>query len=103
MVFLTDEITEEEQDENYATAADDYSKFAELLEWISGEGGEFVYVETFSNIKEVLMLVDVIGRWKKPIVTTILVRDNAHCNCVTVSLSSAQVDVQCLLFCMFQA
>ena len=77
-------------------------RFYELLHWISQEGEEFVHIESFSDLKDVFTLLDVVGKSQNPVLTTILIRENEP-GLVNVSLSSVKVDVQCSLFCMFQA
>lgn len=77
-------------------------RFSELLHWISQEGEEFVHIDSFSDLKDVFTLLDVVGKSPNPVLTTILIRENEP-SLVNVSLSSVKVDVQCSLFCMFQA
>lgn len=77
-------------------------RFSELLQWISQEGEEFVHIESFSDLKDVFTLLDVVGKSPNPVLMTILIRENEP-SLVNVSLSSVKVDVQCSLFCMFQA
>lgn len=77
-------------------------RFTELLHWITQEGEEFVHIESFSDLKDVFSLLDVVVGSQNPVLTTILIRENEP-SLVNVSLSSVKVDVQCALFCMFQA
>ena len=77
-------------------------RFTELLHWVSQEGEEYVHIESFSDLKDVFTLLDVVGGSQNPVLTTILIRENEP-SLVNVSLSSVKVDVQCALFCMFQA
>lgn len=93
--------TEVHREQQEAKEQEEQKIFSELLQWISQEGKEFVHVETFKDLKDVFALVDAIARSRKPLLTTILIRETER-NLVTVSLSSVKVDVHCLLFCMFQ-
>ncbi|KAL9959381.1 hypothetical protein ACROYT_G032703, partial [Oculina patagonica] len=117
MISLSDSCTEEESciksvvskrgthkecEKQQQQQQQQHDNFTELLEWISQEGEEFVHIESFSNLRDVFNLLDVIGCCPKPLLMTILIRENEP-NIVTVSLSSVKVGVQCLLFCMFQA
>lgn len=74
--------------------------FTELLRWISQEGEEFVHLETLTDLKDVFVLLDIIGKSQNPVLMTILIGENEP-NLVTVSLSNVRVSVQCSLFCMF--
>lgn len=80
----------------------DHKYFSELLHWICKEGEDFVLIETIPDLNKVFTLLNVISRSRKPVLTTLLIPD-AESNMVSVSLSSVVVDLQCLLFCMFQA
>ena len=80
----------------------DHTYFSELLHWICKEGEDFVLIETIPDLNKVFTLLNVISRSRKPVLTTLLMPD-AESNMVSVSLSSVVVDLQCLLFCMFQA
>lgn len=80
----------------------DHTYFSELLHWICKEGEDFVLIETIPDLNKVFTLLNVISRSRKPVLTTLLIPD-AESNMVSVSLSSVVVDLQCLLFCMFQA
>lgn len=76
-------------------------QLCELLRWISQEGEEFVHIDTFTNAKDVFTLLDAIAASQKPVLTTILIRETEP-NLITMSLSGVKVDMQCLMFCMFQ-
>lgn len=76
--------------------------FSELLRWISEEGNDYVCVETVPDLNTVFNLFKVISRSRQPVLTTLLISD-AEPNLVSVCLSSVVVDLQCLLFCMFQS
>ena len=76
--------------------------YYKLLNWISKEDNEFVYLETFSSVQDVLGLLDVIRTAENPILITFFVGNTKH-GLVTISLSRVKVDMQHLLFCMFQA
>ena len=74
--------------------------FIQLLRWITLEGDEFVHIETFSDLEDVFLLLDVIAKLRNPLLTTVLISEpDPHL--ITVSTSSVHVDVDCLLFCMF--
>lgn len=74
--------------------------FIQLLRWITLEGDEFVHIETFSDLEDVFLLLDVIAKLRNPLLTTVLISEpDPHL--ITVSTSSVHVDVECLLFCMF--
>ena len=93
---------EEEQKQLQQQQQQQHEHFTKLLQWISQEGEEFVHIESFSDLREVFNLLDIIGTCQNPVLTTILISESEP-NLVTVSLSSVKVGVQCLLFCMFQA
>ena len=93
---------QEQQQQQQQTEQGQQQRFSELLQWISQEGEEFVHIESFSDLKDVFTLLDVVGKFPSPVLTTILIRENEP-SLVNVSLSSVKVDVQCSLFCMFQA
>lgn len=74
--------------------------FIQLLRWITLEGDEFVHIETFSDLEDVFLLLDIIAKLRNPLLTTVLISEpDPHL--ITVSTSSVHVDVECLLFCMF--
>ena len=74
--------------------------FIQLLRWITLEGDEFVHIETFSDLEDVFLLLDIIAKLRNPLLTTVLISEpDPHL--ITVSTSNAHVDVECLLFCMF--
>ena len=74
--------------------------FIQLLRWITLEGDEFVHIETFSDLEDVFLLLDIIAKLRNPLLTTVLISEpDPHL--ITVSTSSVHVDVDCLLFCMF--
>lgn len=74
--------------------------FIQLLRWITLEGDEFVHIETFSDLEDVFLLLDIIAKLRNPLLTTELISEpDPHL--ITVSTSSVHVDVDCLLFCMF--
>lgn len=74
--------------------------FIQLLRWITLEGDEFVHIETFSDLEDVFLLLDVIAKLRNPLLTTVLISEpDPHL--ITVSTSSVHVDVECLVFCMF--
>ena len=74
--------------------------FKQLLRWITLEGDEFVHIETFSDLEDVFLLLDIIAKLRNPLLTTVLISEpDPHL--ITVSTSSVHVDVECLLFCMF--
>ena len=93
---------EQQQQQQQQTEQGQKQRFSELLQWISQEGEEFVHIESFSDLKDVFTLLDVVGKSPNPVLTTILIRENEP-SLVNVSLSNVKVDVQCSLFCMFQA
>ena len=74
--------------------------FIQLLRWITLEGDEFVHIETFSDLEDVFLLLDVIAKLRNPLLTTVLISEPDP-QLITVSTSSVHVDVECLLFCMF--
>ena len=92
----------QQQQQQKQTEQEQQQRFFELLKWISQEGEEFVHIESFSDLKDVFTLLDVVGKSPNPVLTTILIRENEP-SLVNVSLSSVKVNVQCSLFCMFQA
>ena len=92
----------QQEQQQQQTEQGQQQRFSELLQWISQEGEEFVHIESFSDLKDVFTLLDVVGKSPNPVLTTILIRENEP-SLVNVSLSSVKVDVQCSLFCMFQA
>ena len=93
---------EKQQQQQQKEQEQQQQRFYELLHWISQEGEEFVHIESFSDLKDVFTLLDVVGKFPNPVLTTILIRENEPSH-VNVSLSSVKVGVQCSLFCMFQA
>ena len=93
---------QKQQQEKQQEKEQQQRRFSELLHWISKEGEEFVHIESFSDLKDVFTLLDVVGKSPNPVLTTILIRENEP-GLVNVSLSSVKVGVQCSLFCMFQA
>ena len=93
---------QQQQQQQQQKEQEQQQRFSELLHWISQEGEEFVYIDSFSDLKDVFTLLDVVGKSPNPVLTTILIRENEP-SLVNVSLSSVKVDVQCSLFCMFQA
>lgn len=104
MIYLSDSCNEEEtytrNTANKTGLHKQQRRFSELLRWISQEGSDFVYIETFADVKDVFTLLDIVESSQNPILTTILIRETEP-NLVTISLSSVKVDVPCLLFCMF--
>lgn len=93
---------DEKQQQKQHKQQQQQQRFTELLHWITQEGEEFVHIESFSDLKDVFSLLDVVVGSQNPVLTTISIRENEP-SLVNVSLSSVKVDVQCALFCMFQA
>ena len=92
----------QQKQQQQQTEQEQQQRFSELLQWISQEGEEFVHIESFSDVEDVFTLLDVVVKSQNPVLTTILFRENEP-TLVNVSLSSVKVNVQCSLFCMFQA
>ena len=74
--------------------------FKDIILWVTGAGQDSVYIETYSDISDLVLLVDVIRTINSPVLITLSAR---RCGPLTISLSSVALDMQCLLFCMFQA
>ena len=109
MIYLSDSCNEEETPIQNASKKNTevrnqqrQQRFWELLQWITREGKEFVHTETYLDLKEVFTLLDVIASSRNPLLITILIRETEP-NLITVSISSVNVELESLLFCMFQA
>ena len=100
--YLHQQKQQQQQQQQQQKEQEQQQRFSELLQWISQEGEEFVHIESFSDVKDVFTLLDVVVKSQNPVLTTILIRENEP-SLVNVSLSSVKVNVQCSLFCMFQA
>ena len=110
MIYLKDSCTAEDSSKEIILNPKDpkqqkqlqqgLTHFMELLQWISQEGDEFVYIESLRDSNDVFILLDAIGRCQNPVLINILICDNEP-NKITVSLSNVTVSLQSLLFCMF--
>lgn len=110
MIYLKDSCTAEDSSKEIILNQKDpkqqkqlqqgLTHFMELLQWISQEGDEFVYIESLRDSNDVFILLDAIGKCRNPVLINILICDNEP-NKITVSLSNVTVSLQSLLFCMF--
>ena len=74
-------------------------EFEDIILWLTGAGDDCVYIETLCDIYETEMLICVIRLINKPILITLSTKAKGQ---LTVSLSSVSLDMQFLVFCMFQ-
>ena len=66
--------------------------------WTMEEGDEFVCMETFTEVNEALILLDVLKKYNVPSIVSFLARREDG---VAISYSRIQIDLDCLVFCLF--
>ena len=75
--------------------------FEKQVSWLMDEDGEdFVVMETFSQFKDALILLDILKKHNVPSVVSFLARRDEP---VAISFSKIQIGLDCLMFCLFQA
>ena len=74
--------------------------FEKQVHWIMGEGEEFVTMECFTHYTDALILLDVLKRYNVPSVVSFLARRDEP---IAVTFSKIKIDLDCLMFCLFQA
>lgn len=76
------------------------SQFERQVEWLMAEGEDFVTMETFSQFTDALLLLQVLKEYNVPSVVSFLARRNEP---IAVTFSKIQIELDCLMFCLFQA
>lgn len=75
--------------------------YEQQVSFIMGEDGEeFVFMETFSQFTDALILLDVLKQFNVPSVVSFLARRDEP---IAFTFSKTKIGLDCLIFCLFQA
>ena len=73
--------------------------FEKQVIWTMEEGDDFVNTEVFTELREALILLDVLKQYDVPSVISFLAKRNEP---IAISYSKIEIGLDSLLFCLFQ-